>query len=282
MDKKQNPFSLYDFLGYFTPGAMLLYAVLLLRSHALGSPRPLADVASQLSFDKAEVYIPFVLVAYTLGHLLSFISSITVEKYSIWAHGYPSKYLLDVKGEGYFSSSKNKVLRFVLRLFVALLLLPVSLLDWLLGHLFHMRALYTKSLDRLLINLIRAKIDALVMEEGEVAVPAEHEKASGADYFRFAYHWAVEKAPNHLPKMQNYVALFGFLRTVTLLSVILFWTLVWHVFATQFDWRLEMMLLMSVALCSFLFYMAFMKFYRRFSLEALMAVATGFKSKKAP
>lgn len=31
---KQNPFSLYDFLGYFTPGAIFLYGCMAAISHS--------------------------------------------------------------------------------------------------------------------------------------------------------------------------------------------------------------------------------------------------------
>ena len=92
MDVKQNPFSIYDFLGYLIPGAVFLYGTLFIFEHI----SPLNDGAfgfnaANLSFEKPETYVPFVLLAYVVGHFLSFLSSITVERYSIWAHGYPSK-----------------------------------------------------------------------------------------------------------------------------------------------------------------------------------------------
>lgn len=278
MELKQNPFSVYDFLGYFTPGATFLYAALVIANHSEGRKNAVELVSEQLSFDKAEIYIPFVLLAYTLGHLLSFLSSITVERYSIWAHGYPSKYLLGMKHDGYFAIKKLPIPRWIVRLLVAALLLPVSLLDCVLGRLGQMRGLYTKSLDPLLIEVIRAKVLALMKHQGEID-PGAHGTAAGHDYFRFAYHYAVERAPNHLPKMQNYVALFGFLRTTTLMSVMFFWVMVWHVFANPLHWHAATLLLAAGAFSSFMFYMAFVKFYRRFSLEALMAVAITFRSK---
>lgn len=61
MDSKQNPFGLYDFLGYFTPGAIFLYGVIISLAHLRGGDSYVDVITSYLSFDKAEIYIPFVL-----------------------------------------------------------------------------------------------------------------------------------------------------------------------------------------------------------------------------
>lgn len=275
---KQNPFSLYDFLGYFTPGAIFIYSALLIHAHSTNQQMTRA-VTELLSFDRAEIYIPFILFAYTLGHLLSFVSSITVERYSIWAHGYPSKYLLGVVHPGYFSTDSHPLLRGILRACVGAILLPVSALDWVLGKLLKMRDLYTKSLDGLLISLIDKQVVRVVKHQTRVD-SSDDGSAVDHDFFRFVYHYAVEHAPNHLPKMQNYVALFGFLRTITLLAVIFFWFTLWHAFTTPSP--IHYLLLAISAISAFLFYMAFVKFYRRFSLEALMAVTANFQAKGWP
>ena len=36
MESKQNPFSFYDFLGYFTPGAIFLYGLAFISPKILG------------------------------------------------------------------------------------------------------------------------------------------------------------------------------------------------------------------------------------------------------
>ena len=74
MDLKQNPFSLYDFLGYFTPGALFLYGLMAAYAHAQPLITVLGNITATLSFKTPEVYIPFILVAYATGSL-SFLSS---------------------------------------------------------------------------------------------------------------------------------------------------------------------------------------------------------------
>jgi len=273
MDIKQNPFSFYDFLGYLIPGAIFLYGGLLIAGHLIVGETAIGFVTTKLSFDKAEIYIPFVLLAYVVGHFLSFISSITVERYSIWAHGYPSKYLLGIPSKNYLAADKNKKLRIVMRVFVFIILAPISTLDWLFGNKAGMRDLYAKSLDNLLIEVLRRRIECLIDNHAQVEDRAAHGKAGQLDFFRYAYHYAVENAGNHVPKMQNYVALYGFLRTLTLISLLLFWIVVWHVITSGVSCLFGVLTVSIAAITTYLLFMGFVKFYRRFSLEALMAMA---------
>jgi len=277
MNIKQNPFSFYDFLGYLIPGAVFLYGVLLVVGHLSPTETAVGFAASKLSFDKAEFYIPFTLLAYITGHFLSFISSITIERYSIWAHGYPSKYLLGISSKKYLDVTEHKCLRRVMRIIVLGVLAPISVLDWLLGAQAGMRDLYAKALDELLIDVLRRRIKCLIGDHAQVQNCSEDEMDIQLDFFRYAYHYAVENAENHLPKMQNYVALYGFMRTLTFISLILFWIVVWHVITTGVSCIAGLVAVFLAAITTFLLFMGFVKFYRRFSLEALMAMAVTYR-----
>ena len=276
---KQNPFSLYDFLGYFTPGAIFLYGILAAIGHVQADETPITYITQMLSFEKAELYIPFVLAAYTIGHLLSFISSITVERYSIWVYGYPSKYLVGLKHEGFYFAEDKKVIRRILRTLVWISLLPIAVLDWLLGNLCGFRDLYAKRLDDFLIAAIKKKIRVLMTRHAGIRGKlSDYGTPSEFDFFRYAYHYALENAPSHVPKMQNYVALYGFLRTLTLISIVFFWWgIVWHIFIGTFSVSFALWSITLSSLVSFFLYMGFVKFYRRFSLEALMALSVTIK-----
>lgn len=277
MDPKQNPFSFYDFLGYLIPGAVFLYGVLLIVGHLSQSDTAIGFVTTKLSFDRAEIYIPFVLLAYIVGHFLNFISSITVERYSIWAHGYPSKYLLAIPSKGYLDVDENKGIRRVMRAFVFVALAPISILDWVLGAKGGMRDLYAKPLDKLLVEVLRRRIESLIDHHAQVTDRQSHGQAVRLDFFRYAYHYAIENAPNHVPKMQNYVAIYGFLRTITLISLMLFWIIVWHVVTSGISCIFGVLTISVVATTTYLLFMGFVKFYRRFSLEALMAMAVTYR-----
>jgi hypothetical protein len=273
MDLKQNPFSFYDFLGYFTPGAIFLYAAIVVYGHAICPSEPLGVLERTFDSGNGELYVPFVLLAYVVGHFLSFLSSVTVERYSVWTLGYPSKYLT---GDSYPKLSElepPKALRAIGHFVGAMALLPISLLDHLLGRLLNVRDLYAKPLDPFLSEVLKSKVIELAMELDV----AKHAKGKGGmkhhDFFRMAYHYAVEHCPNHLPKMQNYVALYGFLRTVALILVFVFWLAVWHLTRHPFGLAMNAVMLVGTSLMAFVAYGAFVKFYRRFTLEALMAIA---------
>jgi hypothetical protein len=278
LDLKQNPFSLYDSLGYFTPGALFVYGLMAAYAHVQPGGNSLQFIATRLSFDSAEIYIPFILASYAVGHFLSFVSSITVERYSIWVFGYPSKSLLGLPNSGYWAVSEKKFQRRAMRFLVGLLLAPITFLDWLLGSCAGLRDVYVKKLDPLLISAISLKIKRLVRDHAllpdadELGKPVEH------DFFRYVYHYAVENAPSHLPKMQNYVALYGFLRTLTLLAIVFFWGTVWHTTRGVFSVTEAIVLLPSTLVVTYVLYMGFIKFYRRFSLEALMAMTVTYKN----
>lgn len=157
------------------------------------------------------------LLAYILGHSLSFLSSVIVEKFSIWMHDYPSKYLLNSKHCGYL---KNKgkdgeeedldCMPKVIRGLVWLFMLPVAVLDMLLGDLFNARNVYVKGLDDGLSLIIRAKIEALLTDKSGLTEPPEGYHWSKDDFFRFVTHYALVNSEHHITSLINYVALYGF------------------------------------------------------------------------
>jgi len=282
MTPKPNPFSIYDFLGYFTPGATALYIFnfYVFPTDSVLKPA-LSTIAKAVSLEKPASLIPFVLLAYLLGHLLSFLSSVTVERYYLWVFGYPSKELLRrVLLQGppeYFSSGESPRQHLVVASVVAAFLIPISALDWLLRVPLCLGPVFEKKLDKLLATLIHQKMSTLLVKVGAITDPNELGKPVEHDFFRFVYHFAVEHAPNHLPKMQNYVALYGLLRTMCFLGIVVFW---WTALSAG-DWSNGLlhlaMVLLAISLVSYIFFLSFMKFYRRFTLEAFMAMAVSFK-----
>ncbi len=294
MDERPNPFSLYDFLGYFVPGALFVYGIEFSRTKA-----PIVDKLLQSIPDihwlerqsAVEIFVPFILLSYLFGHMLSVISSYTIERFALWRYGYPSKYLLGFPRPNYWRLSNKEVHKFhrcCLRIFVPIAMLPVVILDLILG-----RELYAKTLDNLLITIISDKIAQLVNNEGGYAVlnnVSEH-KSSEQDWFRFTYHYALEKAPSHRSKMQNYVALYGFCRTATLLGLIFFWIIAlsqitMHHSVGRFCIGLDSNIytafwMTATALASYAMFVGFNKFYRRFTLEGFMAFAVVYPTNKS-
>lgn len=274
MDEKQNPFSLYDFLGYLVPGAIFIYASIFSYVHAKGGS--VGDfLTTNLSFQKGEIYIPLVLISYVAGHVLGFLSSALIERYSIWSLGYPSKYLLRHKFHGYYSVGENKCLRFIIRTVVFIVLAPVSILDFFIGKLGGFRELYAKPLDVLLVEIITGKYILLLAKNSGLKNPPKGASAENTDFFRFIYHYVLEHSPRHVAKMNNYIALYGFLRNLCLISVVSFWIMIWHRASAS---GVNIYEIVFFGIFAFILYMAFVKFYRRFTLEALMALTVIYES----
>lgn len=287
MDIKPNPFSLYDFLGYFTPGALTIYGGILVRAHIEG-PLTLENAPEAISISKSELYVPFILSAYLLGHFLSFLSSVTVERYAIWSHGYPSRFLLNLPVNGFWEVEKKQ--ERAVRFFLGIVLFPIPLFGHTVGRLLCLRTLFAKPLDERLSSLLREKVKGLIIHNGQIKKPEKYTLEEDHDFFRYVYHFSVENSSNHLPKMQNYVALYGFIRTVCFVFIIGSWFVTCHLVdhllhASNGEYvSIAPLFWMSASLMAICYvaYMGFMKFYRRFSLEALMAMAVIYLGEPIP
>jgi len=276
MEIKQNPFSFYDFLGYFVPGSIFIYFVIGISAHALPEINIYSKLSENTNLNGAELYAPLILAAYIAGHLISFVSAVTIEKYSTWMYGYPSKVLLNLPRPNYFDASSRPIRRSIIRVFVFLIIFPISIIDVVLIKTLKLGELLNKPLDPLLIKIINKRMIDLLSKHAGIKSPGEGVTANNSDFFRYMYHYALENAPNHVSKMQNYVALYGLLRAITLCSVIVFWVAAWHLIYSSASMTTAAITLTLIMLITYLFYMAFIKFYRRFSLEAMMAASVAY------
>ncbi|HAT64584.1 MAG TPA: hypothetical protein DCS66_08270 [Flavobacteriaceae bacterium] len=272
---KQNPFSVYDFLGYLIPGSVLIYSYLIIDYLKTNKEFNSTDFVSSFSKVEFESIFFFIILSYIIGHLLSFISSITVEKYANWVYSYPSKYLLDMKYDKFWDSAR-KWTDILWRIIIIILLFPCVIFDLFFGNFLNFKKFYTSPLDSLLRNIILNKLNILLGKLGHKFTNEyknERGYANEYDFNRIATHYAYENSKNHQAKMSNYVALYGFLRTLCLifnfLSIYLFLRV-----SIYLNWNLEnFSLFIFLSGITYLTFMAFMKFYRRYTLEGLMIIA---------
>lgn len=292
---KQNPFSLYDFLGYFIPGAMLFYIIILLNSK-VNSLQAIIEVTSQNKEFQFDKVLFFIVMSYCIGHLINYLSSITIENFAIWKYDYPSKYLLgygiveennDDKKRRYLPKTAKKRVR-MFRILIAIFIIPITLLDYILSKWFLFKNYYTKKLDVFLVKVIKEKKMNLIRH----LYPTYIDKIEEYDFHRVLSHYVYENSKNHQFKMANYVALYGFLRAMSLICCFLFWIfLVKAIKAVYFyyknliqidafkfslyDFNIELFFILLLSLLvSYIYFMGFMKFYRRYTLEVYMVVAT--------
>lgn len=293
---EKNPFSIHDFLGYVLPGGVaILLAYMVYKNpqcNYMTSQDFIGAIKNTISGLKIkdvstiQLSVAVIIISYIVGHLVAYLSSITVERMSIWHYNYPSVFLLSDKPKPRFWSDIvdqwNNEKRFeaagnlVLRIMVSFLFFPLTICI-LAVRCLHMDQYFIKSLDNYLQSTIRLKFEMLVKKLSILKI----KRPEDSDTHRIIYHYMYENFPGHRAKMDNYVALYGVLRSLTLISN-LFIMYIWKCQAcylyNNFTWDLicsyPCMKICFMVLVQFLFFMAFMKFYRRFTLESFMCMVS--------
>ena len=273
MDRiSKSPFSLYDFLGYFIPGALFCYLFAIVFEISEIKCLNLEFFQGLSLFDQS---VAFILLSYVLGHAINYLSTLTIEKYSIWSIGYPSKYLFGEKPESYFkilineddvNEKKSHCRSMRWRRGLIIVIFPLWVTDQLIGVKWGLRSHYTNALDSILSGLIKRRI-----EQFKVKHNYDFENGNG-DFFRPISHYYYEKFDTHALKFDNYVALYGFTRSLSFIFCIYCLLIAVSIFFQSYLWLYSVVgIILSTGL-SYIFYLAFVKFYRRFTLEGLMCL----------
>lgn len=275
-----NPFSILDFLGYFFPGATVLIALY----HYVPAVNQLFDIEEEAS---VMVYVVCIIASYVLGHIVALISSLTVEKYANWTYGYPSTYLLVNYSRGHYlddapleneSIDENSKTRFNswkrgLKRLMLFVLAPIFLLDKALSKLFGIDYYYTRCLSNQQISMIRAKCVNLYKALNLYSLNSD---IFQGDFHRIIHNYYYGKANPHSKRMENCIAIYDFLRAMSFVFVILFYVAlikgIWSIdFSCPIDW-VSISFIFGFFMVSYLCYMGFMKFYRKFSVENFMCL----------
>lgn len=275
---KQNPFSLYDFFGYFIPGALVIFiTLLLLKITDFNNIDQLTVIVNNDKTFQFENLLFFVIISYSTGHLINFSSSITIEKYANWKYDYPSKYLMGLKPDHAFLSGSKRVILW--KLLLVIFLFPVTILDLILGEFLRFKIFYTKKMDNLMIEFIKSKASSLLNQLG----CPKTKRLRNYDFHRILAHYVYENSKNHQSRISNYVALYGFLRSLCLISVLFVWLILKRLYvkiylsesiSLYFEKNKYLLIyFVVITIVSYIFFMAFMKFYRRYTLENLMLIA---------
>jgi hypothetical protein len=312
----KNPFSLYDFLGYLFPGAILLMMMVFIEFIFFFHGNKRVDASDFFSYnqfkvcvynfdkikevsksikvqkvqsesnqddgdnytiDKGALLISFILFSYILGHLISYLSSQTVEYISNRAYQYPSKYLLSqdhphvyynyfhhFHSEGWYVMGP-----YIWRIIVLIVFFPIALFVFLFGKVFNINAYITRSLDEYLIICIESKIYSLPKNLKVQNPPINLD----FDFHRILMHYVYINIPESQRKADNYVALYGFLRCITFIGCIYFDIIVilYGVGKVVLNGTGIAEVTVLILLIDS-FYMAYLKFYRRFTLENYMTL----------
>ncbi|EHC2290050.1 hypothetical protein NLH78_003211 [Escherichia coli] len=277
----QNPFSFYDFLGYLIPGG---FFILLMYFCGLTFDLDIVIDLTELLRGQSQIfgilnYGSIVIISYIAGHFISITSAFFIEKYMNEELQYPSEYIFnklsdDKKNVLTPSSDKQNedTKRKIKYCIIKVMLFPIIPWDYATQKL-----CYSQSLPFQLANTTW-----LMIKEGYEKKFRIDDKLLNIrtglhdDLFRLAYHYVYEFSNQHQTKIQNYVALYGFCRNICLVFVITFWisflTLIYRAIEGGAVSYISISTLLSFFFV-YVFYVGFVKFYRRYTLEVLMAFA---------
>lgn len=265
----QNPFSLYDFLGYLIPGLFFTYATMFIFKFDFFNPS--LQLSINLSIDD---YFIVVVLSYIVGHILSYLSSITVELYSIWTLDYPSRYLLDLKYQypGFWRRvfHDRSPIIILIKIAIVISIFPVFIIDVLIRNIIKTPKLLGKPMDKLTITLVKEKIPQYLKDNFTIDKDFLPLSKKENDFFNLIYHKDLESCGMHVSKLQNYVALYGFTRTICYSLILLIWLIVLRGIGGSFSINVCIAIIILTILSGIL-YLDFNKFYRKFSQEAFFA-----------
>lgn len=264
---KQNPFSFYDFLGYLIPGALFLYILYFGGEHySWGLATEARGYLAKNNNSLGELlnFLPLVILSYVIGHFLALVSSFLVEKYSNCNNGFPSQYLISGHGNGYFY--KTGFLSAIGRVMLWVAIFPISFPDILTHWKFRQNKKMDERLRPVVFNFC---LDVLKKKFNMDISGMDDETGVDGDSFRLIYHYSFENSDSHASKLQNYVALYGFTRNIAMIFVIVFWALIF--LKLKLGIGIGYIPIVTSVILAFVFYKGFVKFYKRYTLEAMMA-----------
>ena len=281
MRVERLPFTVYDIVGYFFPGVLAIAALSwFARGHFQSDLFWLIEVGPEIQassempewFSGVLDVVVFGIVAFAIGHVISFLSSVTIERLTNEFVGYPSEYLLAPMGfvgpvgqrfmtqrlKGFFKSSM---------VLLNVLFFPIYLFFVVVNVTGTIRAV-VKPLTEPQANILRERFAATFQQD-----MADHPPGSS---FALVCGYMFHNFPEIAARMYNYVVLYGFLRTLTFLSYVIAVCFGIRVFVdlcsgTYPNAWFAFIVTMSICFC---FLLAFIKFYRRYSREAVISFIT--------
>ena len=187
-------------------------------------------------------------------------------------YGYPSRYLLKMKVEK-FCRHFAGINGWAWGIFMILIMFPTVLFDIIIGNVMGFKVFYVRPLDPPLSKVAVFKVNKLAKILGITKKNGfKQGEGTKSDFFRIIQHYTYDNSTNHQSKFTNYVSLYGFLRTMTLIMNLLFWYLILHfIIIERFDMTF-IVLVFLVSIIGYIFFMSFMKFYRRYTVEGFMVL----------
>lgn len=309
---RQNPFSLYDFIGYLIPGAIFIFLLLIFDVEESTQGNDKSEICTICNFLKNLAFsceqsalhaitslFFFFVVAYVLGQIISILSNFIIEESLFCRHHNYFSYILLDKG------NSEKIIRWIRFNFYDFLLLYVFIWEWFFGILsffsfpcskskcccscyIYKKIRFIDPLDEMRADTFKKTCNDIVKGFYKIKeknnsqlffLKGENIGGEKNNFFDLVYHYVVERATHHLYKIQNYVALYGFMRNLSMAFCLLFWitviALIYNFF-NNLNFKYYHLMWWSLILYSFFGFVTMIgihKYKRRFTIEVFQAAS---------
>lgn len=302
---ERTPFTVYDMLGYFIPGLYLtiyvtlffsgdLIAGLFKNSHVPMSTikqalelstneatkkMELFNIADKLLSPSSTAYFTMLVIvlieSYVVGHVLSYLSSVTIERMCVGFFGQPSEALsLDRNDEVAMSQYCKIVFRKFLnrhRIIHSLLLFA------LLPHSLTLLLFSKTTLRRLTVRPPGKAIEKRIRSNFQTLFSIETHQISTEEMFRMIDYYNHANDERLSARKYNYVTLYGFCRSmclavyaVLLLDLAYVFGYLSNAFYDISEVRYDILINLTLTI---LLMLAYFKYFRRYSQDSLRAFA---------
>jgi hypothetical protein len=284
MRVEKLPFTIYDIVGYFLPGATLLASIVFLLF-----PDILANFYEDTSKKSVAGWVVIGILAttisYSLGYCIALIASKGIEDPINAAFGYPSEFLVPESDRSKISSHDET--SFLSKVFfLPYFLTPLSQNT----DTSHPEATWSAARLR---GWVRRKCKSIFVKElpGSVIKKLnkrlEHkfsigtQSVSGEEWFNLVQHYVMNNNPSAFMRMYNYMTIYGFCRNLSAAlycsTFILLVGVTIHLnslnLSRSVGFGVYVVILLLLPLSGMLA-ANFAKFYRRYSQEAVYAFVT--------
>ncbi|MBO6946545.1 MAG: hypothetical protein JJ855_01090 [Rhodospirillales bacterium] len=287
------PFTVYDVIGYLAPGVATLWFIAAVAKWAefhtkLGVKAEHLFIFGNSTLDGIILGVIFLVAAYAMGYMVSYLSAAFVERLVVYDLGYPTGHLMsetEAARETYVKSQRARH-GIIKRLIVYVVMwpaVPVHVFMLVTGWIYsELKALPSRTQDK-----VRLRYD-----DPEVGnEPLNQTKTDG--WFRVVEAYVLNNFDGIDQRSYNYVVIYGFVRSFLFVSVIACWISA-SILICAFGYHLNPLnlesdsngfalrvILYSGLISVSVLYGAYVKFFRRYSQEILNGFAMLSKPDKS-
>lgn len=253
----KTPITAYDIIGYLVPG-ITLFGLSLYSWNGLKAFDKIDVGVSNLG--DASIIIISIILSYIAGHCIAVVSALSLERIVILYFKFPSYYLLN-------EDKKCDVVNRVraenkLKLSLLILLNPLQFLSYFILVCLDFHSHFVKTMSKSHIEILKY----VVARKYGINISNDN----GLSWFGFVEKNVILDSQIGASRMYNYMNLYGFCRNMSVcFSLLLYFSICSAIYSTSSPKHISVFIALLAA-GSIILSLGFLKFFRRYSQEAIM------------